>query len=98
MDTVFVYGQEHCPKCDALKSFLEDLGVPFTSKDMGENWSYLDAQDAIPTDMGAPVMEIRSPIDNSTEFYTHHCLFQQGRLDTGLVETILGCKLVTEWE
>lgn len=99
MDNIIVYGQEHCPKCDTLKSFLEDLGIPFKSLDMAEHRAYLDARDAFPPDAGAPVLELRDPVgyEDST-FWNHADLFEHGKLQTGTVEHIVGVALVSEWE
>lgn len=99
MDYIYVYGQDHCPKCNALKSFLEDLGVPFKSLDMAEHMDYLDAREGFPPDAGAPTMEYRDPTGRGLPlFWTHNELFESGKLDTGLVEKIIGIQLVTEWE
>lgn len=99
MNSIFVYGQEYCPKCDALKNFLTELNITFTELDMADNRDYLDSWDAFPADAGAPVLEVRDPTNyEDNNFWMHDDLFKLGKLDTGLVETILGMKLVAEWE
>lgn len=90
-DLIFVYGQDHCPKCDQLKSFLEDLGVPFRVLDMAEHKNYLDSNDGWPFDAGAPTLELRDPTSyDETCMYSHHILFQGGNLNTEVIKNIVG--------
>lgn len=99
METVIVYGQTNCPKCDSLKTFLRDLGIPFADRDMSEFRAYLDSNDAWPDDAGAPVLEILDPIGyEAPSLWTHKALFVKGVLQTDLIETIMSIKLVGVWE
>lgn len=94
MGSFFVYGLDHCPKCDALKEFLRELGITFIEYDMGASRAYLDSWDALPDDGGAPVLELVDPVRyDMPTFWLHRDLFPGGKLDKTKVGHIVGIEV-----
>ena len=55
---VKIYTTPTCVYCNALKEYLTQKNIPFTTVDVSENQQELEKMVAISSQMGVPVVEI----------------------------------------
>lgn len=58
MNNVVVWSKYHCPYCDQAKALLQQKGIPFEERKIGDGWTKEELLESIPTARTVPQIVI----------------------------------------
>ena len=54
MEKAIVWSKYHCPYCDQAKALLNQKGIPFEERKIGDGWTKEELLESIPTARTVP--------------------------------------------
>ena len=54
MEKAIVWSKYHCPYCDQAKALLNQKGIPFEERKIGDGWTKEELLEAVPTARTVP--------------------------------------------
>lgn len=82
MSKITIYTTETCPKCQKLKTFLQERSIPFEVADMSTPESLTELRFNGVFTVTAPVLQVGDIFFESGE------LFEKGEINKSILETI----------
>lgn len=70
--TVLIWSKHHCPQCEKTKDFLEQKGIAFEERKIGDGWTREDLLEVLPNARSVPQIFINnSPIGGYDNLLTY---------------------------
>jgi glutaredoxin 3 len=72
MEKAIVWSKYHCPYCDQAKALLNQKGIPFEERKIGDGWTKEELLEAVPTARTVPQIILEGKlIGGFTELRAH---------------------------